>query len=254
MQFEAKLTLDGLMTLVAGVIAFSAVIIQIRSSSKQLRDQIKAQRDAERDERERQTKAVATAILFEIDGFYAGYLRQPRDFLAGKDIEKDELPLFTSIGTNPFPVYQGNTGKIGELPVERVQAVVGCFREADRMVSYFNDYESSFERERQLWSNIGKSISVAEDKADRRAYGDQLRRARTQLARIKDALPEVIKLTYLVCHTLCQFTGVPFEYPRIVVAAEKLSVDEIVASPSDTGTKKTDNRGNKSEIDNAQTH
>jgi hypothetical protein len=41
MQFETKLTLDGLMTLIAGIIAFVAVIIQIRSSSKQLHDQMK---------------------------------------------------------------------------------------------------------------------------------------------------------------------------------------------------------------------
>ena len=91
-DWSKGLTPDGAMTLVAAAIAFIAVIWQIRSSSKQVQEQIRAQRDAERKERERQRKAVATAILFEIDGFYAGYLRQPRDFLAGKDIENVGLP------------------------------------------------------------------------------------------------------------------------------------------------------------------
>lgn len=117
MQFEPKLTLDGLMTLIAGLVAFLAVMIQICSSSKQLRDQMKSQHKAEQEEQKRHMKAVATALLFEIDGFYATYLRQSRDRLEKMDLEKDGLPQMASFGPNLFPVYHGNARKIGELPV-----------------------------------------------------------------------------------------------------------------------------------------
>jgi hypothetical protein len=53
--------------------------------------------------------------------------------------------------------------------------------------------------------------------------------ARTQLDRITGVQPEAIKAAYLVCHMLCEFAGVPFEYPMITVAKEKLSVNGIKA-------------------------
>ena len=74
-DWRKRFTPDGDLTLVAAAIAFIAVIIQIRSSSKQVQDQIKAQRDAEREEQERQKRAVATAILFEIDLIYRSMIR-----------------------------------------------------------------------------------------------------------------------------------------------------------------------------------
>ena len=113
MQFETKLTLDGLMTLVAGIIAFAAVIIQIRSSSKQLHDQMKTQRDAEREEQERLKKAVATAILFEIDSVYSRFV----GFVEDRSLPRDAL------GTD-FPVFAANAGQLGLLHQEAVAVVV----------------------------------------------------------------------------------------------------------------------------------
>jgi hypothetical protein len=239
MQFEAKLTLDGLMTLVAGVIAFVAVIIQVRSSSKQLHDQMKAQRDAERQEQDRQKKAVATALLFEIDGFYAAYLRQLRDLLEGKEIRRDTLPHIMSLPPDMFPVFNGNADRIGELPTDCVLAIVGFFREAGRIVSTFNDYESSLERADQIQSRILNAADIP----SQRARDNQVRLAFTQLALIKKGLPEVISLTYLVCETLCKITGVPFEYPTITVADEDLSADRIAEILPDIDPEEDDSEG-----------
>jgi hypothetical protein len=205
-------TPDGIMTLIAGVLAFAAVQWQMWDQRRTLRQ-----------EQERQNRAVATAILFEIDSFYAVYLRQPRDFLAGKDIEKDELPRFTLIGPNPFPVYRGNTGKIGELLVECVHALVGFFQQADSILSNLSDYSSTLERQRRM--RFEASTRRTLDNTLDLKMEESL--ARKQLGRIKGVLPEAIKAAYLVCHVLCQFADVPFEYPTVTVAAEKLSVDQI---------------------------
>src|SRR5271157_2399405 len=104
-DWSKGITPDGSMTLIAGVIAFIAVIIQIISSSKQVQDQVKAQRDAERGEQVRQRKGVAIGLLFEIDGFYRSYLRDPRKVFDRIDVSKDNLPGVRSVGENPFPVY-----------------------------------------------------------------------------------------------------------------------------------------------------
>jgi sensor domain CHASE-containing protein len=103
MQFEAKLTLDGLMTLVAGVIAFIAVIIQIHSSSKQLQDQMDAQRDAEQDELERKKRAVATAIDFEIDSIYRTFVRSVKALFESAASEHDFAQRLVGKGIEWLP-------------------------------------------------------------------------------------------------------------------------------------------------------
>ena len=225
MQFEAKLTLDGLMTLFAGLIAFAAVIIQIRSSSGQLRDQIRAQRDADREEQERQKKAVATAILFEIDGFYRAYLRDPRDLLARIGSTKDSLPGIRLAVFNPFPVYVGNSSKIGELDVEKVQGVVHFYGVATSYLSILQDYKNSLER-----VDRAKFVSMTpRGSGDFSSLADEAE-ARLNLRHVKEALPELIKFTWLVCHKLCGFTDVKFEFPIIGVAAEQISIQDFTTS------------------------
>jgi hypothetical protein len=123
MQFEAKLTLDGIMTLVAGVIAFIAVIIQIRSSSKQVQDQMKAQRDAEREEQERQMQSVATAVLFEIDHVYR---------LISDQVHADDFNIRYLIPPNRFIVFEANAGHLGSLGSDLARAIVRFYGEAGR--------------------------------------------------------------------------------------------------------------------------
>jgi hypothetical protein len=215
-------------TLFAAATGFLAILFQIRSASRQLREQLADQHKASAAESEKQKKAVATLLLFEIDGFYATYLRRPRDLLERKRLETDELPQIAWIGPNLFPVYRGNTSTIGELPLYCVQAVVSFFQQADSIVSNLVDYAWSLERDKQL-----RSATLDErDLRTIREYRSQRGLAWTQLDRITGALPEAIKLAFLVCHALCQFTGIPFRCPPITVAAENLLTNETPLSLS----------------------
>jgi hypothetical protein len=210
--WKSGLSNDAIVVLFVGLIAFLAVMIQIEEDrTRRLEDQ------------ESETKAVATALLFEIDGFYATYLRQPRELLMGKDVAKDALPRFASIGPNQFPVYRGNASNIGGLPVECVLGLVGFFQQADSILSNLADYASTLERQRRF--RLEASTRRTLDNVLVLNVEESL--ARTQLGRIKSVLPEAIKAAHLICHTLCEFVGVPFEYPAVTVAAERLSVDKI---------------------------
>lgn len=210
--WKSGLSNDAIVVLFVGLIAFLAVMIQIEE------DRIKG---FEGQERER--KAVATALLFEIDGFCSTYLCQPRDLLTGKGVAADALPKFTSIGPNQFPIYRGNASKVGELPTDCVLAPVGFFQQADSILSNLSDYSSTLERQRRM--RLGASTRTTTDNILDLKMEESL--ARMQLGRIKSVLPEAIKAAYLICHTLCEFAGVPFEYPPITVARERLSIDKI---------------------------
>ena len=205
MQFEAKLTLDGLMTLIAGIIAFAAVIIQIRSSSKQVRDQIRAQRDADREEQERQRKAVATAILFEIDDFYYFHLRGVHGYLEGI-ARKGELLEVVRIPPSLFDVYRGNTPMLGDLPDEVVEVVVHFYSKAEQFLALREDYRA--ERERHA-----EPASHPDDRKEKTLFGH-----------LRDSLPGLKRAAYAACERLCGFTGVEFKAPRIAIAAEEIAI------------------------------
>jgi len=204
MQFEAKLTLDGLMTLIAGLIAFIAVIIQIRSSSKQVQDQIKAQRDAEREERERQKRAVASAILSEIDGTYRYLLRDVRDFL--RQIDPDKVDLRTMLIKSfvaRFPILDANAGKIGDLGEQAVASVVGFYSCTRAYLISVDNFALS--RERWL------------EKPDDGLLEDT---TREYLSHVKNTIPSLIWLAHEVSKELCGILSRKFESPWIAVAAE----------------------------------
>jgi len=230
MQFEAKLTLDGIMTLIAGVIAFIAVIIQIRSSSKQVQNQIKAQSDAEREEREGQKKAVATALLFEIDSFYRLHVRETHESLKRWSPATGDLFVAKSISPQPFPVYNGNASVLGSLDKDLVFGIVGFYGAATQCLSALRDYKMEFERCRY---NIAQPGSATEASPAPEVM------ARSLLEQLQKALPRLVNFAFLSTKKLCEAADVEFRAPFISVAAENLSVEGIAAAQ---------------EASNAQTH
>jgi hypothetical protein len=224
-------TPDGVMTLAAGVIAFVAVIIQIRSSSKQVQDQIKAHRDAEQEERERQKRAVASAILFEIDSSYRYLLRDVREFLRTVDPEKEEL---RTLGIKPlvarFPVLDANAVRIGDLGEHAAADVVWFYSGIRAYLASLDAFALSHEQ----W--LGKpDDALLEHKT--RAY----------LSHAKNTIPSLIYLAHEVSRELCRISSRPFKSPSIAVAAEDMNAlrEEI--------TKMGDGAIFEPEID-AQTH
>jgi hypothetical protein len=134
-------TPDGAMTLIAGVIAFIAVIIQIASSTKQVQDQIRAQRDAEREERERQKRAVATAILYEIDSFCMIELDHVDKNLASWDAASNNLPSAAGLRTNISDIYKGISALLGSLSAKSVSAVVKFYSMVGAYEGLWRDYQ-----------------------------------------------------------------------------------------------------------------
>ncbi|MFZ0962547.1 MAG: hypothetical protein WAO35_16755 [Terriglobia bacterium] len=233
-QLGKSLSVDGLgmvgTTLVAAALGFLAILLQVRSSSRQLRDQIKAQRDAERKEHERGNKAVAIAVLFEIDGFYRSRLRDLRQFLDRIDPLNDTLPGMMAVDQNPFPVYFGNASRIGDLEDHIVQAVVHFYGEAISYLSILRDYREAlnFVDCRAKFSSL--SPLRPQDLPSRAAEAQ----ARTELKRLKQALPELERFAWLVCYYLCKFTGTEFKFPVIGAAAQNLSIKDF-EEPADVG-------------------
>jgi len=141
LQFEAKLTLDGLMTLVGGIIAFAAVIIQIRSSSKQLDDQMKAQQESEREERERQKRAIARAIICEIDSFYRFDLEPAEKSLSSRDVGVNSFPTAMWKRGNASEIYKANSQILGSLNSKSVFAIVTFYGMVGSYEGLFRDYQ-----------------------------------------------------------------------------------------------------------------
>jgi hypothetical protein len=122
-------TPDGVMTLVAGIIAFVAIIIQIRSSSKQVQNQIKAQREAEHGERQRQKRALAAALTAEIDDFYWFFLKglwEHRTIICGPAaLSMKPAAELGPVPSTAFQVYKSTAGQLGLLSAQTVRSVVG---------------------------------------------------------------------------------------------------------------------------------
>jgi hypothetical protein len=194
---------DGDLTLVAAVIAFIAIIIQIRSSSKQVQDQIKAQRDAEREEQERQKRAVATAILFEIDLIYRSMIRDTGEAIRNEKAVGGEFVVKPH--SLHFAVYEGNAGKIGQLPASIGQDIVEFYGSATRFVITLQAYSDAVRNAHEAPSNI-----------DWKGMASQYREHTVK------AIPWVRLLSYMVSRRLCEYTGVEFRAPHIAVAADNL--------------------------------
>jgi hypothetical protein len=189
-------TPDGVMTLIAGVIAFIAVIIQIRSSSKQVQDQIKAQRDAEREERERHKRAIATAILYEIDSFYRIDLELADKTLAGWDAASNNLPSAAGLRTNISEIYKGISPLLGSLNASSVSAIV-------KFYSMVGTYEG-------LWHSYQFSLDMLRAPANaavRLSPQSLMNDAKTQLKGIRDLIPQLKELAATVTSSVAHDCG-----------------------------------------------
>jgi hypothetical protein len=202
--FEGVAALVGaLATLTAGVLAFLIVRKQIKSSSGDLQKQLDADKRARQEEQERQKKAVATAILFEIDDFYRYHLRGAHGRLE-ESASKGELLEVVRIPPSMFAVYRGNTPRLGELPDEVAEVVVHFYSKAEQFFALREDYRA--ERERHA------------EPAD---HPDN-RKERTLFGHLRDSLLGLTRAAYIACERLCSFTGVDFKAPRIAIAAEDI--------------------------------
>jgi hypothetical protein len=191
--WKSALSNDTIVVLFLGVIAFLAVMIQIEED-----------RNRRRDKREWHKRAVARLVLCEIDEFYRRHIRDAQISLESIDPGTvDPLPLIKPVETNAFPVYYANSVQLADLDqatLANVMAFYNVARGQQSTAQAYHDHVESVHR--------GEKDEIQEEAA------------RAMLRQLKEPLPLITELTFLVCHQLCEIGKVPFEAPAIAVAAE----------------------------------
>lgn len=183
-------------TLAAGSLAFLAVMIQLE-----------AERNARSAEVERQKRAVATALAYEIDYVYRYFIRDVGDFLKATNHAE---PLLAKIyETPPFAVYYGNTAVLGQLHEKLVAQIVHFYAMAINHLTTIRAYSDAARNSLQQ--------PQASDVIDWDDMAQQYRR------HIEEPLPGLRLVAYDVSAGLCNIGGIEFKSPDIAVAAEDRS-------------------------------
>jgi len=188
-------------------VAFITVIWQIRSSSKQVQDQIKAQRDSEREEGKRQKRAVASALSAEIDDFYRFFLKglwEKREKICGPIALLMKPPAeLTPAPPLTFVVYRSTVCQLGLLGTTTVKSVIGLYNFAASLLDHYEIY-------RKAWS---PSSSFKDPELA------------TNLRDVFDALPGVILSSDRACELLAKEQEIPYDGRSFCVAGIR-EVDE----------------------------
>jgi len=213
MHVDWRFTGDGILAFVGGASAIIAVLLSNRRSLINLERQLGVEEKTRSENSDRQKRALAKAVLFEINNFYCYYVRDVQAFLKEKDVENCKLLGIKSISPDPFPIYRGNAITVGVLEDDLVGNIVGFYSTAEAYLSTLRDYKAESERYYQNSGNL-----VAEEKA------------RTFLTQMKSTGPEITKLIHVLCEELCKVASVEFRAPTIAVAAEGLKTEQIAAS------------------------
>ncbi len=195
--FEPKLTLDGLMTLVAGVIAFVAVVLQIRSSRRDVERQLRADKEARARAEEARKQAVARALLFEAVSFYTYYYRYLRPILDRLDTESCLPPSISAPSSDFFAVYRGNAGFLGDFDHALIEKVVRFYGSAEWLFSSIREYTWNLDRE------LDRQKTVAAGSAPRKL-----------LQQIQKLMYETDSAAVEAMRKLCEVAGVSFDSLR----------------------------------------
>jgi hypothetical protein len=173
-------------------VAFITVIWQIRSSSKQVQDQIKAQREAEHAERQRQKRALAAALTAEIDDFYWFFLKglwEHRTIICGPaTLSMRPAAELGPVPSTAFQVYKSTAGQLGLLSAQTVRSVVGWYNFAANFVDQYEIY-------RKAWSS--------DDLEDRELA--------TKLLDVFGPLPKLILDSDRLCELMANELDIPYD-------------------------------------------
>jgi len=191
---ELKLTLDGLLTFLGGLLAFVVIWRQTRHSDSGLEKQLRAERDARAEERAGRTRAIARALLFEIVNFYVHFQKFIRGHIEQIDPRNCLPPTLSAPSPDAFVVYRGNAQGLGEFRQDVVEGVVRFYGLAERFLTTVRDYTVALENELQRMS------TVATESAPRR-----------HLAQIQKLWPPMDIAALAACKKLCEAAGISYE-------------------------------------------
>jgi hypothetical protein len=195
--FEPRLTLDGLMTLAAGVIAFIAVILQVRSSRRDLERQLREDKEAHARAEEVRKQAVARSLLFEVVSFYTYYYRYLSPILDGLDTESCLPPSVSAPSSDFFAVYRGNTDYLGGFDHALVEKIVRFYGRAEWLFTSIREYTWSLDRELERQKNVAAGSAP-----------------RKLLQQIQKLMYETDTAAVEAMKKLCEVAGVSFDSLR----------------------------------------
>ncbi len=213
---KPELTWDGLLTFITGILAFLAGLLaflgirsQICHADRGLQLQLDAEKRSREDDASSQRRAVATALLFELDNFYRGYVRGMAGEIGSLPGQVDgrhyvvtpDLPPFRKVPSAPFPVYGANAASVGSLPSDLTAHVLRAYSGAqwilDRVADYQLAREQSFEHGNQA------------------PYFTFARKSLEELVPIYHGAEGTLSTAM---KELCNFAGVTFGAPLIAIA------------------------------------
>ena len=196
---------DGILAFAGGALALLGVWWSSHQSIKNLEKQLEAERKVRAEETERQKRAVAKALLFEVDDFYSNHLMGVYDRYRSFDGSIEKLPGVTGMDRRPFAVYDGNTASLGAFSDEVVRSVVVFYDTARRHLSINRDYKELL-REYQYGHHSPEA-------------GQE---ARQLFFYVRGSIPRLTRLSYEACMKLACLSGVPFRKDVVSVAGEDL--------------------------------
>jgi hypothetical protein len=191
-------TPDGIMTLVAGVLAFAAVQWQMWDQRRTLLQ-----------EQERQKKAVAAALLSEIDCFYlAGLSGRSELFESWERMGSDpkSLEVFYTVVGKSFVVYESLADKLGGFDSTITRSIVLTYRSMAAFVECLKIYEQE-----------------ASDTSSPAPVGQEMRKTRRQQMQkeVRQSAEGAVQLAASTCRALCNLSETDFS--KLFIAKESES-------------------------------
>jgi hypothetical protein len=202
-----KFTGDGLLAFAGGALALIGVWWVNHQSVKNLQKQIEAERSARTDVAKRQTLSVATAIAFEIDSIYRGFVRDVEALFtaAGTDTNFGEDLIAKRIETFPFTVYIGCAQFLGGLPTPLVEGIVHFYGGVSVYLMNLNELYSALQRSQAASLGDARRIEV-----------DVL------VQQVKEASAHLGILAAEVSERLCEFAKIPRDRMAVLSGTQEI--------------------------------
>jgi hypothetical protein len=141
-DFDPRLSWDGLLTFFGGLLAFFAVLYQVRHADRGLQSQLNSEKQMRERREVDERKAVAVALLAEMRFFDKYYLSKAEHSLSGIN-PKDCVPQgvqLVSLPGNAFPLYHANAYRIGEYGRDIADSLQSFYGPAERFVFLLADW------------------------------------------------------------------------------------------------------------------
>lgn len=189
-----KFTGDGLLAFAGGALALIGVWWSNHQSVKNLQKQLEAEHNARTDKAEGEKRSVATAMAFEIDSIYRGFVRDVEALFKSADVDGNFVQdlMAKRIETFPFTVYVGCAQLLGGLPPPLVEGIVHFYGGVSVYLMNLNE------------------LYVAIQRAQAASLGDRRRiEVNVLVQQVKEESAHLRVLAAEVLEILCEFAKIP---------------------------------------------